>query len=296
MGTIVTLSLEENNKRHFKPAFEILNEVENSLSSYKKSSQISLLNKNKRATLDSYSYEALCLGLEYAKITDGYFNVAIGSITKDLYRFGEDERVPSRDELRRSDTSLNSLAFNKKEAHIDARVKIDLGGMGKGFGVDKVSDYLKEKSVSYAVIALSGDIRCLGSCTINVQNPFSDEPFAEFETLKEEMGVSTSGNYNRYVKQMKNNHLINPKTKESQDNFISITLISELKSSDLDAYATAVSVMPRKQAYKFLDGLNIAYIILERDRKLVVSENIKEYVKDLVINDAIKNKPKRIEN
>ena len=130
-----------------------------------------------------------------------------------------------------------------------------------------------------ARVALSGDIRCLGVCEININNPFADEPLLHFFTTNEEMAISTSGNYNRFVGTEKNNHLINPKTKQSQNTFISITLISTLPNSDIDAYATAASVMPKELAYEFLDSLDVAYVVLESDRKLVVSENISLYVK-----------------
>jgi len=172
------------------------------------------------------------------------------------------------------------LSFNTKEAFIDKDMKLDLGGMGKGFGVDKVVAYLKSKLVPKAIVSASGDIRCLDTCHIDIQNPHSESFLASFDTSKNEMGISTSGNYNKYVKTTKNNHLINPKLKKSAQNFISITLISNMPSSDLDAYATALSVMPKEKAYSFLDSKPIAYVILQADKKLVISENISEFVKN----------------
>jgi thiamine biosynthesis lipoprotein len=94
-------------------------------------------------------------------------------------------------------------------------------------------------------------------------------------------GVSTSGNYNRYVKSKQHNHLINPKTKSSEQNFISVTLIATIPSATLDAYATAISVMPLSKAYAFLEKHDIAYIILQTNNKLIVSQNIYQYVKEL---------------
>ena len=95
------------------------------------------------------------------------------------------------------------------------------------------------------------------------------------------MGITTSGIYNRFVASTKNNHLINPKLKKSQTKFVSITLIGELNSSELDAYATASSVMPLKKAYEFLDSLEIAYIVLQSDGELKISSNISKYTTDL---------------
>ena len=284
MGTFVSISLEQSDKRYFKGLYERLRLVDFSLSSYKPTAPIYLLNQNKTATINLYTYEALRLSELYYKRSDGYFDIAIGSVTKDLYKFGDEERVPNAQELKNANTSLESLVFTPKKASISKGTKIDLGGMGKGFGVDIARDYLVTRNISKAVIALSGDIRCLGECSISVKNPFAKEPLTTFMTSKKEMGISTSGNYNRYVKDTKNNHLINPKTKHSQDKFVSITLISELASSDLDAYATAASVMPKEKAYDFLNSLELAYIIVQVDKSLVVSENIAEYTNDLVFS------------
>jgi thiamine biosynthesis lipoprotein len=278
MGTFASISLNESSRGLFKGAFSVLARVDNSLSSYKTNSPIYKLNRDKQANINLYTYEALILSQKYYQKSAGYFNVAIGSVTKDLYRFGKDERLPTSWELNTSDTSFDELTFNKFSAKLGQGVKIDLGGFGKGYGVDRAIEYLKINGVRNARVALSGDIRCLGVCEININNPFSDEPLLNFFTKNEEMAISTSGNYNRFVGTEKNNHLINPKTKQSQNTFISITLISTLPNSDIDAYATAASVMPKELAYEFLDSLDVAYVVLESDRKLVVSENISLYV------------------
>jgi len=280
MGTFASLSIGKSHKNLIKPTFNIIQNVENSLSSYKKSSIIFKLNKNKKASLDAYSYEALKESLVYYRQTNGYFDIAIGQITKDLYRFGAKERIVSNKELKNSSSSISQLVFNKNKAIIKGNIKIDLGGMGKGFGIDKAMSFLQNNGVKKALLALSGDIRCIGRCKIAVNNPLDiKQPLATF--TMNNSGVSTSGNYNRYVQSKKYNHLINPKTKESEQKFISVTLVSKLPSATLDAYATAVSVMPTKKTYAFLDSQPLGYIILQMDKKLIISKNITKYITDL---------------
>ena len=286
MGTFVTLSLEKQNRTLFRPAFNIVKDVEKSLSSYDTNATIYRLNRDKKVKLDHYTYDALLLAKKYYKKTDGYFDVAIGSITKDLYHFGEEECVATHKELQNSSTNFHKLHFNKESASIDEAIKIDLGGMGKGYGVDRVVEFLKLHKVKSARVAFSGDIRCIGECLMQIQNPFSQRPLMTFKM--KDMGISTSGNYNRFVKSKKFNHLINPKTKESEQNFISITLISKLPNADLDAYATASTVMPREKAFLFLKSLDLAYVILDINRELYISKNIESYVKNLNLNYAIK--------
>ncbi|MBU1658802.1 FAD:protein FMN transferase [bacterium] len=288
MGTFISISLDEKDIHSIEEGFGIFNDVELSLSSYNPNAQIYQLNKNKTTKINRYTYEALQLCEKYYKQSDGYFDITIGSITKDLYRFGEDEKVPHAKELQDAYLNFKAIHFNKKEASIGKNISLDFGGMGKGFGVDKVSAYLKHKEVKQAIISASGDIRCLGRCKIDVQNPLGEGILLSFETLGKEMGISTSGNYNRYVKSTKHNHLINPKSKISQDKFLSITLISSLPSSDLDAYATAASVMPSQKAYAFLESMDLGYIVMQSDGALKLSANISFYTKNLIMNNTLK--------
>jgi len=280
MGTFVSISLNSDDYRLFKGTFEILHRVDGSLSSYKTTSPIYKLNRERKVEINLLTYDALLLSTKYYKQSFGYFNIAIGSLTKDLYHFGENERVPEYWELKESDTSITSLEFDERSASLGQGVKIDLGGMGKGFGVDRAVEYLKINGVEEARVALSGDIRCLGVCKIEINNPNAKEPLISFFTKETDMGISTSGNYNRYVKTTQHNHLINPKTKISQTSFTSITLISKLPNSDLDAYATAASVMATKLAYKFLDSMDLAYVVLQSDGRLIKSKNLSLFVDD----------------
>jgi len=284
MGTFASISVDAQHKELIKPSFEIIRNVENSLSSYKETSPIFKLNKNKKALLDEYSYEALRASLEYYKQTNGYFNIAIGTITKDLNRFGANERMSSKKALKNALISINALFFTKERAFIKEGIKIDLGGMGKGFGVDKVVEYFKQVGIKDAVVRASGDIRCLNICKIDIQDPFSDGVMMSFTTTKKDLGISTSGTYNRYVKSSKYNHLINPKEKKSQDKFISITLVGNISSSDLDAYATAASVMPIKKAYSFLDSRQVAYIVVQSDG--VIKKG--GYLELIIFSDTLK--------
>ena len=276
-------------------AFNEVDRLESELSRFIENSDISRINDlpaNQPLMIGLDAFECLQLSARAFAETDRAFDITIGSITKDLYRFGEDERVASLTELAGANVSFDALVFNEKEAFLEEGAKVDLGGMGKGFGVDKAAEYFRRKDAKSVVIAASGDIRCLSLCRIEVQDPSSeDDVLLSFETIKDDLGITTSGNYNRYVLSTKNNHLIDPKAKKPQSLFVSITLVSDISSSDLDAYATAASVMPTKKAYEFLDSLEVGYIVMQSDGELVVSKNISEYTKNLLMRDAFKKQP-----
>jgi len=284
MGTFITISLEEKNKNFIEEGFKILHKINLALSSYDKDGLIYKLNNQKEVDINHYTYEAFLFSKKYYTQTNGYFDITIGSITKDLYRFGLDEKVPTKEELQNAKVEFKSLSFTKNKATLKQGIKVDLGGMGKGFGVDKIALFYKKQNIQKGIISASGDIRCLGICSVDIQDPYSDGILGSFITKQKNLSITTSGNYNRYIDSLNHNHLINPKDKESQTKFISITLISNLNNSDIDAYATAASVMPIKKAYLFLDSLELGYVVLQSDGELIVSDNIDDYTKDLFIN------------
>ncbi|QOP42418.1 FAD:protein FMN transferase [Sulfurimonas marina] len=277
MGTLVSITLDDHEEL-INEGFKIIREVDYALSSYKPEGDIYKLNHQHLVKLHPFTYEALKLSQQYYHSTHGYFDITIGSITKGLYRFGENrEFIPHPQLLKSAKVGFSGLKFNRESAQINKGIKIDLGGMGKGFGVQKATQFFINKGVKKAIVAASGDIRCIGSCKVGVQNPFSEEQLFEIETKKPVSGITTSGNYRRYVGSKKSNHLISPYLRQSEKTFASITLISDLSSSDLDAYATAVSVMPYALAKQFLDEKPLGYILITTDRDLFISKNFEEY-------------------
>ena len=278
MGTYVSISLPKEKLHLSSLAFERLKEVEMALSSYDKSAEIYRLNHDKEIAITDDTYEALSLSKQYYQDTQGYFDVTIGSITKGLFHFGEQERIPNQSELLHARVDLKGLHFNEAKAWIDKGVKVDLGGMGKGFGVEKAVELLREQGVTDGVIALSGDIFCFHACKMAIQDPFSSRLLANFTMAQNNTAISTSGDYRRYIKSRDYNHLINPKTKRSQKSFASITLIStQYSNAHLDAYATAASVMPKSEAFAFLNDLKgVAYLVVTNDKKIYMNEVFKK--------------------
>ena len=288
MGTFATISLPKEKTLEQQKSFEILRAVEASLSSFDPDADIYRLNHNRSTILSSYSYEALQLCRQYYRASDGYFDITVGSITKALYHFGEESRIASTRELKNAKVDFKGLHFNTEKAWLDRGTTIDLGGMGKGFGVDKVALYLNEQNITEGEIALSGDIRCLDICKMAIQNPFGEGNMAEFITKQPNTAISTSGNYRRFVESKRDNHLIDPKQKQSQQLFASITLLSHGTNSDIDAYATAASVMPLEKAITFLDGLDVGYVLITNSGERYINDNIERFIENLHFTKEVK--------
>lgn len=273
MGTFATINIE-NNLSVVNNGFELLKDIENNLSSYIKTSQVSILNNDKKIEPSKYLKEILTLSNEYYKDTNGYFDISIGTITKDLYKFGTNsQRLPSQEEIRAS--NLSKVLVHDKYIHINSKSKIDLGGIAKGYAIDKLYNYLIQNSTTKGILKLSGDIRCIDMCEVYIQSPIEENAtLMKFKTNQNNISISTSGTYNRYIKNKKNHHLINPKTKYPAKSFISVTLISHGNNTKIDAYATAVSVMPIKIALDFLSDKKMDYILMDVNKKVYKRTNL----------------------
>jgi len=150
--------------------------------------------------------------------------------------------------------------------------------MGKGYGVDKVAEFLGEQNITQGIVALSGDIRCLDVCSFELQSPYSDQTFASLQSKVSQLSISTSGTYRRYVGSQENHHLINPKTAKQGKAFVSVSLFSYADNAKIDVYATALSVMPEKVALAFLKEHDEVGFVLVKSNGEIVYGNLDKFV------------------
>lgn len=264
MGTFATISLKKEHQHEINQGFQLLKKIELSLSSYDKHALLYKLNATKNIKADTYLLESIRKSQEFYRKSNGYFNISIGSVTKKLYNFGEDEKLPTKEALAEANTNITGIQINGNAISLSKDTTLDLGGVGKGFAVDKVSNYYRDQNISHGIIALSGDIQALHPTSIYLDSPFKTTPFAKLETLHPNTSISTSGTYRRYVKSKEHHHLINPKSKSQGRSFVSVTLITRQNNTLIDAMATAIGVMSENEALTFLvNNPDIAYVLIK---------------------------------
>lgn len=263
MGTFGSITLEQKNAKEIQKGFHRLKKIEKSLSSYDKLALLYQLNQKKEVEADKYLLDAIQKSQQFYELSHGYFNIAIGSVTKKLYHFGEDEQIPKQNALRLANTNIKNIHIKNKLITLEQNTTLDLGGMGKGYAVDELANYYRKQNISHGIIALSGDIQALHPTFIYIDSPFNNQPFLKLKTLQSNTSISTSGTYRRFVQSQKHHHLINPKTKKQGKSFVSITLITKQNNTLIDAMATAIGVMPKKEALTFLvNNPQIAYVLV----------------------------------
>ena len=271
MGTFVSISLPQKYNQEITRSFELLKRIEASLSTYDDTATLAKLNKIHHVKYDMYLAEAIELSRSYYYESNGYFDITIGSISKNLYHFGEEKTYsPSKQALQKAHLDIHGIYIDDKYIITDKNITLDLGGMGKGYGADKVAQYLHEQNITKGIIALSGDIRCLNRCEIYLQSPYSDQTFAKIKSKNPQLSISTSGTYRRFANTKEEHHLINPKTASQGCEFVSVSLFTTANNAKIDAYATALSVMPKAEALAFLKKKEeIGFVLVDNEGKIL---------------------------
>lgn len=278
MGTFVHITLPKEQNKAISVSFAQLKELEASLSSYKPH-LVYQLNQTHAIPYNPTLDHAIKLSKQFYKETYGYFDISIGSISKSLYHFGEEHNsVPSTKALQSAKRNIEGIFINEHNISTEQGIVLDLGGMGKGYGVDRVVERLGEQNIRQGIVALSGDIRCLDICTFELQSPYSEQTFATLIAKIPQLSISTSGTYRRFVGTEENHHLINPKTATQGRDFVSVSLFTPANNAKIDAYATAISVMPLDVALAFLkDHDEVGFVLIKSNGEIVYG-NLEKFV------------------
>ncbi len=291
MGTFCSITLDASKSTHIETGFNHLRQVESILSSYQPTALVTQLNTQRKIATDKMLKDILEKSKEYYKDTNGYFDITVGSITKELYRFGENERVPTQTQLNNAPLAINNIQLDPDYISLKGDIVIDLGGIGKGYGVDSLSHYYASQGISEGKIALFGDIRCLNTCEVAIQSPFEEEhTLGTLYAKSSNLSVSTSGTYRRYVKQKRHHHLINPKTKTQGNAFVSVTIIANNDNTLCDVMATAISTMHKSVALEFVRSQNRFGYLLVTPSGEMIRGNLEKFVHFKQSPHTIKNK------
>ena len=107
MGTFVSITLPKTASEHHTRSFELIKRIETSLSTYDPNASLFKLNQIHQIAFDPYLAEAITLSQSYYDQANGYFDITIGSITKELYHFGEEKTYsPSKTMLENANLNI----------------------------------------------------------------------------------------------------------------------------------------------------------------------------------------------
>lgn len=260
----------------------ILNEIDLSMSLYKKGSLINQFNSaEKEIKTDHFINDVLKRSFEINLDTKGIFDITVAPLVQ-AWGFGPKENRIEPDSLTIKSilkcVGMKNLTL--KNGYLTKRkpcVQIDLNGIAQGYSVDVIANYLNRKGIKSYVAELGGELRILGPkpdgkpMKIGIEGPDADgTPIIRHIASLNFGAITTSGNYRKFHQSgnKKISHLIDAKTGYPLDNeMISVTVFAN-DAITADGYDNALMGMHLNEAMEFVEqrkNLEAYFVYHKRD-------------------------------
>ncbi|MCC7123858.1 MAG: FAD:protein FMN transferase, partial [Acidobacteria bacterium] len=219
--------------------------------------------------------------------TGGKFDITFGALA-DIWKFDHDQdnRVPSDDEIAARlplvDHSAVRVDDDAGTAEITrAGVRVHLGGIGKGYAVDRTVKILRDAGFADFLLQAGGDLYGAGRrgdrpWRVGLSDPRRpDEHFASID-LRDET-FSTSGDYERFFERdgVRYHHILDPDTGHPARLARSVTIVSP-SALDADWLSTGVFILGPDAGMALVERLpNVEAVIVTGDNELKVSSGLR---------------------
>lgn len=249
-------------------AFDRIAALDQTLSDYRPDSELSRLTREaigRPVPVSSDLYRVLAAAQELARRTDGAFDITVGPLSQLWRRARRQVELPSAADLasaralsRYTLLTLDAKSQTASVAH--AGMRLDAGGIAKGFAADEALRVLRARGVTRALVAVGGDL-AVGNpppgregwhVTLAGVQPGAQAPGSPIAVRG--VGISTSGDAEQWVEiaGQRYSHIVNPRTGLGLTGRQSVTVVAgDAMTSDM--LATAVSVLERADGMTLVD-------------------------------------------
>lgn len=254
MDTVMQLTAYgANREAALQKAQAEIERLDDLLSVGKEDSDVSRLNRDGTGDLSPDTAFLLGQALQLYQNTQGLFDVTVYPLVKLWGFYDKNYHVPTEAELEKTMALMGSdrISFDPDTGHtvLDGGQSIDLGGIGKGYTSQRVTDILKENGIQSAMVSLGGNVQCLGtkpdgsSWNIGIRDPFGDNLYCAVSIA--DKAVITSGGYERYFVQDGKTylHILDPRTGYPAESGLSSVSIISSSGTLGDGLSTALYIM-----------------------------------------------------
>ena len=252
-------------------------------------SELSRINREAAAqaiSIDRELFDLIQTSLKFSELTAGAFDITFSSVGY-LYDYRAGVR-PTDAQVAQALPHIDYRHIALDPARSEIRflrsgVRIDLGGIAKGYAVDRGIEILRARGVREALVSAGGDSRLLGNrhgrpWMIGIRDPRAPgregKPVAMLPL--QDAAISTSGDYERFFERdgVRYHHIINPRTGRAADTVRSVTIIGA-DATTTDALSTGVFVLGVDAGMALVRSLkNIDAVIVDRADKLFFSPGL----------------------
>src|SRR5215813_168743 len=223
-------------------ALDEVDRIDRLMSNYKNDSELSRVNREaaeRAIKVDQELFDFIAECLRYSRESDGAFDITVGPLMKAWGFFRGEGRAPGEAELAeaRNRVGYQHVILNQKDGTIffdKAGVELDLGGIAKGYAVDRAVAVLKQHGVTSALVSSGGStIYALGAppgkpaWEVEVQDPVERDKIATTVRLKDQ-SLSVSGSYEKFFELdgVRYSHVMDPRTGRPVQGVLSVAVIT----------------------------------------------------------------------
>ncbi len=294
MGTIIEITLmgdnEEKANKAALQAFQEMKRIETLMSPWIESSDVTRINRSagkEGVKVSQETSKVIKKAQDISELSQGGFDITVGPLTE-LWRKAREKKIPpSAEEVKEK---LGLVNFKNIEVDQEGKVylkkkgmAIDLGGIAKGYAVDRAFDVLRSLGYKNLIVNAGGDLRAAGfknnqPWSIGIQNPREPQKILTRISISD-MAVATSGDYEKFfVYQGKRyHHIFNPNDGFPAKGCQSVTIVTKNGIAS-DGLATAVFVLGPEKGYSLCQKLDgVECLIVDKDGKMIISPNLKTW-------------------
>jgi len=268
---------------------DILQTVNQQMSTYIKSSEISQFNSYDKTDWFSISYDFAYVvkkSIELSDLTNGTLDLTVGPLVN-LWGFGPENRpskIPSDSEI---ESKFELVGYNKIKVSINPpeikksnpNIYCDLSATAKGFGVDKIAEYFDTVGIKNYLIEIGGELKAKGKNQNNKYWRIGISKPDNFSDIQEAIplqytAMATSGDYWNYFEEngIRYSHTINPKTGRPITHKLASVTVVHNSCLVADGLATAIDVMGPEIGYKFAIENDLSvYLIIRKGDEFIVN-------------------------
>ena len=256
------------------------------MSHYRPDSQISQINTRaavEPVKVDPELFDLIRTSIHFSEVTEGAFDITYASVG---YLYDYPRHVhPSDAEIKAALPGVNyrNLLLDPEQHTIRfARegMRIDLGGIAKGFACDQGVEILKRFGVTNAMVMAGGDTRLLGDrrgrpWVVGIRHPDNKNRIVLSMPLAD-VGISTSGDYERYFDEggIRYHHIIDPKTGRSPTGVRSVTIIGPT-ATDTEGWSKGVFIKGPVEGIRLIEQYpQMDAVVVDKDGKVWYSKGL----------------------
>jgi thiamine biosynthesis lipoprotein len=234
------------------------------------------------------TFEVIQKAQEISELSEGGFDITVGPLTE-LWRKAREKKIPPSIEDVKGKLDLvnfKNIGINP-EGKVFLKKKdmaIDLGGIAKGYAVDRAFELLKSLGYRNLIVNAGGDLRVGGlknnqPWSIGIQNPRESQKILARISVSD-MAVATSGDYEKFFNYegKRYHHIFNPKDGFPTEGCQSVTIVTK-DCITADGLATAVFVLGSEKGYSLCQKFDgVKCLIVDKEGKIIFSPSLKDRI------------------